>query len=309
MFNSNRKPKTAHTPLLRSLRFIWKKLPASALATRPMRAAGRLIYDRLVRNTDRNQTHQTRFLRNVPQLEVLRDLVSRRDRDSTLRVVSIGCSNGAELYSTLWVLRSARPDLRVIAKGIDISPTIVEVARRGIYTVQATAAGREVEHAHEQAIAAADVARIGGILQSVPDGTLRVHDWLREGIEWAVGDATDARLAKRLGPQDLVLACNFLGPMEDPLAEACLRNVARLVSPCGILVVDGVDLDLKARVMPTLGLTPITKRAEEAYAADPSKRDWPWQRWSHEPFDPHRPDAAFRYPTLFVNPAAMRPVP
>ena len=38
--------------------------------------------------------------------------------------------------------------------------------------------------------------------------------------------------------------------MEDPLAEACLRNVARLVNPGGILVVDGVDLDLKARVMP-----------------------------------------------------------
>lgn len=297
----NRTSKTAHTPLIRTLRFLWKRLPAGVLASRAMRAAGRLIYKHLVRDTDRNQTHPTRFLRNVPQLEVLRNQISRREFDSTLRIASIGCSNGAELYSTLWILRRARPDLRVIAKGIDISPTIVEVARRGVYAVQSTAAGREVEHVDENAVAAADVARIGAILQPAPGETLRVHDWLRERIEWAVCDATDAPLLELLGPQDLVLACNFLGPMDDPLAEACLRNVSRLVSPGGILVVDGVDLDLKARVIPTLGFTPITERAEEAFSADPSKRDWPWQRWSHEPFDPKRRDAAFRYPTIFVK--------
>jgi chemotaxis protein methyltransferase CheR len=287
--------------LLRPLRFAWPYIPEPLLATGPMRRLGHHIYDRYVRNTKRNQTHQTRFMRNPPQLQTLRELIAKLPPGATLRVASIGCSTGAELYTALWVLRSARRDLRVLAAGVDIAPEVVEVARRGIYRSQSPEGVRELENTGQRAVPADGIASMGDLLLAAPDGSFHVADWLREGVDWFSGDATDPQLVTQLGPRDLVLACNFMGPMEDALAESCLRNVARLVAPNGILVLDGIDLDVKSRVVPTLGLAPITERIEAAHVADPTKRDWPWTRWSHEPFDRDRPDWAFRYSTIFVR--------
>jgi chemotaxis protein methyltransferase CheR len=295
--------KAAFKPLLGPVRRIWSRLPDSVLATRAMRSVGSFIYDNFVRDTNRNQSHMTRFMRNVPQLEALRDLISRSPQGATLRIASIGCSTGVELHSTLWVIRSARPDLRVVAKGVDISPAVVEFARRGVFRAQPATGEEGLQEMGQREVTGADSEALQAMLEPVPGGNLRVRDWLREGVYWLVGDATDPQLFIELGPQDLVLACNFLGPMEDPLAEACLRGIVHLIAPNGVLVLDGIDLDLKARVVPSLGLTPITDRIEEAHVADPTKSDWPWKRWSHEPFDRRRPDWAFRYSTIFVKSA------
>ena len=71
-------------------------------------------------------------------------------------------------------------------------------------------------------------------------------------MRWETGDATDPELLDLFGPQDVAMVCNVLGPMEDALAEKCLRNIVRLVVPDGHLVVDGMDLDLKTRVVQSL---------------------------------------------------------
>lgn len=255
-----------------------------------MRIAGAFIYDRYVRDTQRLQSQYTCFMRNVPQLEVLRDLLLEKDLGATVRIASIGCSTGAELYSALWVCRTARPDLHFVAQGLDICKPVLEIAQRAIYPPPAPAA--------EGVLCEALV----GILEANPDGAFRVKDWLREGVSWRLGNATDPHLLDLLGPQEVVFACNFLGPMENDEAEACLRNFTRLVVPNGYLVLDGIDLDLKTRVVRSLKLAPVTARIEEVHHGDPTKRGWPWTRWSHEPFDKNRPDWAFRYSTIFVAP-------
>ncbi len=295
--------KTALRPLLGPVRRLWRRLPDSVLDTRAMRSVGSFIYDNFVRDTNRNQSHMTRFMRNVPQLEALRDLMSRSPPGATLRIASIGCSTGVELHSTLWMIRSARPDLRIVAKGVDISPAVVEFARRGVFRAQPATGEEALQEMGQREVTGASTEALHAMLEPAPAGNLRVRDWLREGVDWLVGDATDPQLIVQLGPQDLVLACNFLGPMEDPLAEACLRGIVQLIAPNGTLVLDGIDLDLKTRVVPSLGLTPITDRIEAAYVADPTKSDWPWKRWSREPFDRRRPDWAFRYSTIFVKSA------
>jgi len=38
----------------------------------------------------------------------------------------------------------------------------------------------------------------------------KVKLWLREGITWQLGDAADPELINILGPQDMVVASNFL---------------------------------------------------------------------------------------------------
>jgi hypothetical protein len=155
-----------------------------------MRRLGHLIDDRYVRDRDRNQTHMTRFLRNAPQLEVLRERLGGHEHGATVKIASVGCSSGAELYSLLWVARNSPPDLHIVAVGVDASPRVLDVARTGVY-------------------------------QIATPGT--DHD---------------------------------------------LDDCGRVAAPVSEFL-----------------------------------KDWPWKRWSHEPFDRRRPDWAFRYSTIFVRTA------
>ena len=92
--------------------------------------------------------------------------------------------------------------------------------------------------------------------------------------------------------------------MDDPAAEDCLRNVLRVVKPGGHLVVDGVDLDVKSRVLPQAGFVPLCEHIQDIYWADPSKRGWPWVRWARELLDTTRSDWQTRYATIFRAPDA-----
>ena len=50
---------------------------------------------------------------------------------------------------------------------------------------------------------------------------------------------SDPGLIKRLGPQDLVVANNFLCHLANERAEQCLRNLAQLISAGGYLFASG----------------------------------------------------------------------
>ena len=63
----------------------------------------------------------------------MRRLVRQRAHGSTLRIAVLGCSIGAEVYSILWTIRSARPDLKVLLDAVDISKEMLSFAEKGIY--------------------------------------------------------------------------------------------------------------------------------------------------------------------------------
>lgn len=294
---------SAFKPLIPFVRFVWRRLPSSLLQTRIFRELGVFFYDHYVRNTLRSQSHYTWFLRNAPQLQLLSELVSTRHGGERLRVASIGCSVGAELYSTVWSLRTRRPDLDIVGCGVDVSAAVIEVARSGAYRLSTPPSlGGTLELKGSNVLATDPCAR-AELMDLTPRGEYRVKDWIREGVTWMVADATDPDLAGVVGPHDVVMACNVLGPMDDAIAEACLRNVVGLVAPGGYLVVDGIDLEVKSRVTNSLSLIPITRHIEEIHTADPTKGDWPWTRWSHGPIDYEREDWQYRYSTVFAVPS------
>ena len=105
---------------------------------------------------------------------------------------------------------------------------------------------------------------------------------------------------------DVVIANNFLFHLSPERSEACLRNLARLVAPGGYLVVSGVDLDLRGRILGELGFEPVTARWEEIYAAEDVHASWPLRFWGLEPVDRTRRDWPARYATIFRSPAKMR---
>ena len=205
----------------------------------------------------------------------------------------MGCSIGVEVYSILWTLRSSRPDLKLTVHAVDISPEVLQVAERGVYSPEAS------EMVNSSIFEGLTESERGEIFDWEGDQG-RIKPWLRDGVTWQVGDASDPNLIRRLGPQDLVVANNFLCHMPPQSAQLCLRNLAQLVSPGGYLFVAGVDLDVRTKVALELGWEPIPELRAEIHEGDPLVRsDWPWRWWGLEPLDRRRPDWETRYSAVF----------
>ena len=117
---------------------IWQRLPVLARDASPVRKYGAHLHAVVSRNADREMYLGTLFLRNRPALELMRRLVEKSDVGSRLRVAVLGCSIGVEVYSILWILRSARPDLEIVVHAVDVSSEVLDVARRGAYSPEAS---------------------------------------------------------------------------------------------------------------------------------------------------------------------------
>ncbi len=114
-------------------------------------------YDYIYALTDRTQeiealidvvsTNETYFFRNERQFEALtkhcfEDIAGKKKDGKALRIWSAGCSTGEEPYTlAICVLENARffPNWKIEIIATDIAPSVLEFARRGVYT------GRRIE--------------------------------------------------------------------------------------------------------------------------------------------------------------------
>jgi chemotaxis methyl-accepting protein methylase len=247
----------------------------------------------VLRNSPRQVYLGTFFLRNRPQLEQIRRLLAGFLRGGTLRITILGCSIGAEVYSVLWTIRMARPDLEVRTIAADISPQVIAIGEKAVYSDESC--GLVGESIFER-LSAAEREQ----MFDWNGGSATVKAPLRQGISWQLCDATSPDLGRSLGAQDMVLASNFLCHMPPRMAELCLRNIARLVRPGGHLLVVGVDLDVRQKVARELGWHPIADLIREIHDGDPVlRRDWPMQWWGLEPLNERLPDWQHRYGATF----------
>jgi chemotaxis methyl-accepting protein methylase len=276
------------------------RLPESVRSSPLGRAyAGHL--HRLVRlHVERGQNHSTFFLRNQAELELMRRLVDKKPQGSRVNLCVLGCSNGAEVYSILWSLRSARPDLKISTLALDISQDILNFAERAVYSlttpeVVKTPNGDMMLDVFER------ISReeMESVFDLQPDRAV-VKPWLKEGITWLCQDALDSGLQSRLEPQDIVVANRFICHMNIPEAEKCLRNVSRLVKPGGYLFVAGIDVDVRMAVAKAMSWKPVTDLMRQVHEGDPSLTNgFPWEYWGLEPFSIKRPDWQIRYASVF----------
>ena len=277
---------------LRLNEWIWNRLPPSLTALRPFRSFGHLLHS-LVRLQDRRMYLGTFFLRNRPELELLRRLSGLGSGGRRFKIAVLGSSNGAEVYSIAWALRSAQPDVKLEMRAVDISANAVEAAREGLYEPGVS------ELVNEPIFERMTAKEVEEMFERIGD-RLRIKPGIREGIVWHVGDAADPRILETLGPQDIVVANRFLchmGPLE---AERCIRNIARLLVPGGYLFVSGVDLDVRTKVAIDLGWKPVQELLQELHEGDPSLRaSWPHKYWGLEPLDRRRSDWKTRYASVF----------
>lgn len=281
---------------LRLSRRMWDWLPSSLTALAPVQSYGNFLHALVRMQSARAQAFATLFFRNRPELELIRRLVDRLPKGDTLRVTVLGCSTGAEAYSVAWRIRSARPDLKLVMSAVDIAKQAVEFAACGVYSL----ATRQLSDT--QICEAMTAAEMEELFHRDGD-VLRVRSWIKEGIDWRAGDAGAAKIVDDLGPQDMVVANNFLCHMSPSEAERCLRNIARLVGPHGHLFVSGIDLDVRTKVARELGWQPVDELLEEIHDGDPYLRKyWPGQYAGLEPLNKRRRDWRIRYAAVFQSP-------
>ena len=118
---------------LRLNKWLWDRVPSRVRDLYSVRSYMAWLHTLVCLSTKRQQYFGTFFLRNRPALELVRRLVGEREHGSTVRITVLGCSIGAEVYSILWIIRSARPDLKVLLDAVDISKEILSFAEKGIY--------------------------------------------------------------------------------------------------------------------------------------------------------------------------------
>jgi len=272
---------------------MWERLPSGVRNLYPVRSYGEWLHTLVCLRAGREQYFGTFFLRNRPALELMRRLARHKAHSSTLRIAVLGCSIGAEFYSILWTIRSARPDLKVLLCAVDISKEILSFAEKGIYAPDTS---QLVGSSIFERLTEAEMVEIF----DWEGAQAKVKSWLREGIAWQLRDAADPELINILGPQDMVVASNFLCHMAPADAEKCLGNIAQLVSPGGYLFVSGVDLNLRTKVAIDHGWEPVPELIAEIHNGDPSVRaDWPWEWWGLEPLNRRKRDWQTRYAAVF----------
>lgn len=260
---------------------------------RPVHAYGAFLHSVILKHAVRQDKFATYFLRNRPQLEMIRRCADKKPERAVLKVAVLGCSKGAEAYSVQWIIRSGRPDLHVLMHAVDISENLLRFGERGVYLHTLS---EDSEFSIFERITEDEMAQM-----FVREGNYAtIQSWLREGITWLVGDAGDPGLVMELGPHDIVVANNFLCHMSPSNAEKCLRNLAELVAPGGCLFISGVDLDVRTKVAQEAGWEPILDLLEDIHYGDQSQlAGWPCKYWSLEPLDKGRDDWQIRYAAAF----------
>jgi chemotaxis methyl-accepting protein methylase len=302
---------------LRQSKRIWSHLPSLVRSHSVGRAYGKHLHALVRRYAERNQNHSTFFLRNRPELALMLHLLEQRELGASVDITVVACSKGAEVYSILWKIRSARPDLKVRMRAVDISQDVVTFGEGGVYALNGAEMSRM--SGHGPAARSDDMTwkdQIWGnqalsMFERMTDDEVhemfelegdhaRIKSWLREGVTWQRGDATDREFAATLGRQDVVVANRFLCHMKPPAAEACLRNMAPLVKPGGYIFVSGVDLDVRTKVAIDLGWRPVTHMFREVHEGDTSLIEgWPLDYWGIEPFSDNTPDLQIRFASVF----------
>jgi chemotaxis methyl-accepting protein methylase len=279
---------------LRLNEWLWDRLPPSMTARRPIRSYGRLLNALVRLEANREMYLGTFFLRNRPELELIRRLSNALTaRGRPTRIAVLGCSNGAEVYSIAWAVRSAATGGAIAIAAVDISEQALRCAREGVYPLGFS------EVVREAVCERLSVEEMAQMFDREGD-QLWIKPRLKEGITWHAADATDPRLLKAIGPQDIVVANRFLCHMQPREAERCLRSIASLVRPGGYLFVSGIDLDVRTTVANELGWRPCGELLEEIHDGDASlTRAWPCRYWGLEPIDKRRRDWPVRYASVF----------
>jgi chemotaxis protein methyltransferase CheR len=246
---------------------------------------------------DRRNSQFTGFLRLATQFDLLVGpavtMLHGDDRHAPpLSICVLGCSNGAEAFTIASVLMRYHPELAFQVRGYDIEPGCVEKARLARY---------QPDEIFNNKVITDDFVR--ATFDREHD-TYLVKPHIAARVRFGVADVLSRDLLRTVGPCDIVFAQNFLFHLKPALARRAFDNILRLLRPGSLLFADGVDLDLRQRIVTRRGLIPVDYEIERIHNEARRARSvgWPYHYWGLEPFMTSRKHWKQRYATVFVAP-------
>jgi chemotaxis protein methyltransferase CheR len=246
-----------------------------------------------LRVDDRVHYTFTQFLRSPSQYEALLgpvlDALLGGGRTGALRIVVVGCSNGAEPYTISSVLLRHCPELAVTIDGYDIDTEVLQQARSARYTERDVKAGNVTPQF------------IADTFNREGDGFV-VRPEVAQRVSFHREDVLDPGMAERIGVADMVYAQNILMNLSRSQARRAFGNIVRVLGPRSAMFLDGMDLDLRSRYTRAAGLIPVQFRLREIHEEALRIRG---DRYPHHysglpPFE-DGPDASRRFATVFLR--------
>lgn len=135
------------------------------------------------------------------------------------RIWSVGCSDGAELYSVAMLLGEMNALEGAVLRGTDCRASAIERATLGLFS------GAEMEHVTPELTRR--------YFAEASDG-FRISGRIRQSMQWQVADAL---LTEDESAWDLILCRNLAIYLEGGAAEQLWVRLGRALRPGGVLVV------------------------------------------------------------------------
>lgn len=217
---------------------------------------------------DAMTTNETSFFRDTHPFDSLRKsiipgLIERRAASRCLRIWSAACSTGQEPYSLAMVLKDSFPILgswKVEIVATDISPTVLDRAREGLYSTFEVQRGMPIQML---------IRHFDQV-----DQQWRVKPELRTNITFRSANLLDD--LSILGTFDIVLCRNVLIYFDQPTKTRILNGIARRIAPDGALLLGGAEsvfglCEAFAGMPGVRGVYGHTSQIKSGAAAAPSK--------------------------------------
>ena len=173
---------------------------------------------------------ETRFFRDGDVLEALwrRAVpeIARRRTDGVVRIWSVGCASGQEVYSLAMLQAEApAPTGRVELYASDLSERLLERARLGVYTSfevqRGLSARRLVRHFENR------------------DDRFQLARGLRQQVRWRRVNLAEDFAA--LGSFDVIVCRYVLDGLTEPARTRAAAQLARMTAPGGLLLLGGAE--------------------------------------------------------------------
>lgn len=177
------------------------------------------------RLTEELTVPETWFFRHAEAFVYLESFIRQcaAERPS-LRILSMPCSTGEELYSIALMLRRADwPLSRSELLGVDINASSLQLARRGQYGKNSFRGSAETLRA---------IRRDG--FEAVGD-CWQIEEDLRQAVTWRRGNAMDKSFTDGLGTFDVLFCRNLMIYLTSEARDRLSERLARMLSPGGVL--------------------------------------------------------------------------
>jgi len=282
------------TVFYRSARLIARQIPylgkyRDSLAWKVCRHRVALTIDQ------RKNSTFTGFLRLPSQFEALSGPVvsylTEQQPSAPLRIVVMGCSNGAEAYTIASILVARCPGIEFLIDAYDINDDILAKARSACFQTDEVLNNKVLTTEFIQATF------------DIDHGTYRVRKDIAARVEFHTADVLSRDLAKQAECCDILFAQNFLFHLDRKDAVRAFENLCGLLKPRAVLFADGMDLGLRQKWTRIRHLVPLDFRIEEIHHEARRARavGWPDHYWGLEPFMTFATNWRRRYATIYLK--------